>query len=164
MTLYALQAWLRYQMQAKRLHGIHSPFVYHLSELLVNNRDVKERFAEGTAYHPRYQATLALIAHHYQYGAPLIVGSVQDVISASLTVVNTHDVQLWMPILKAWLQQPGDERVIAFPRIHATPAHTASWKQLSAHVRIALSIDLFGAGLLWQKPTFLVKQEFLLGL
>lgn len=62
----------------------------------------------------------------------------------------------------AWHKLISPNIIIVIKGIHKTKENTIAWDTISADLRVKLSLDLFGYGLIFFKEEFKVKQHFIL--
>lgn len=171
MTLHALQQYLRYRWTAKTRHGVHSPFVYKLTDevlrrpqgplaaALVNYfgcRQVHFVTDGNTPTPPFTQAAKDMQVHTVQ-----LLATIGSLPQADMVWVAAPPVH-WQQILDAYKDHLHAGSCMVFTHIHRTAAASAMWQQLYNDPSVQLSIDLYRYGLVFFKPEFKEKQHFVL--
>lgn len=162
----ALLPYIKYLWHAKKLHGVHSPFVYTFSERILYSRQTPKEdlnLPEGL-FTGRYRLLPALIKEHYQYNIPLLLDTVkgEQTISSNFIIISDPNPGNWVQLFNKYRKQLPADCVLIIPSIHNSQRHAAKWRRLHTHPRILLSIDLFGVGVVFFRKEFKEKQHFVL--
>jgi hypothetical protein len=166
--IHALTQFLIYKWRAKGRHGIHSPFAYSFVEDVLQDRgkifkkiQVQDRFSW---LGPEYGALATRVSICYGYRHIVFIPG--DIAAANsnfdMAVVRPGPPAAWQDLVNKSLPFLANGGVIFIPGIHNTSRHTHSWRQLCATPAPCISIDLYGAGLLFFKDDFRQRQHFVL--
>lgn len=158
MTVHAIIELIKYKLSAKRLHGVHSPFAYTLSEdvLYSDKYDAKTDQLSN-----KYEKLQQRIINKYKLNGPVKPDVYKDSYGA-LIIVDDINPGIWLQQVNKLLPTLPAECVIVIPGIHKNKRCTNKWKRITSHPKIPMSVDLYGAGLLFFKNEFKEKQHFIL--
>lgn len=165
MSIHSIIAKLKYRLQAKRLHGVHSPFAYTFSEEILYTTDKPHLPTLPTVRLPaKYQQLLARLKdkRHYTDQCALSAEHDDSLSGKDIIIITEKNPGLWLQLFNKHLPELKSDCVIAVPGIHTTKRHSLKWKRLYTHPKILMSIDLYGLGLIFFKPEFKEKQHFIL--
>ena len=167
MTLHTIIQLAWHRLTAKRLHGVHSPFVFDFATTILAT---PSQLASVQAPLPlpwlpgKYRSIVARIISHYQYNTPIVTSDdLEDIpVAADVLILKSDKPGNWARIFNKYYRVRQNDCLFVVCDIHKTKRHTAKWRKLVNHPKIPMSIDLYGIGLLWFKGSFLVKQHFVL--
>lgn len=169
MTPHAFREYIKYRRKAKRLHGVHSPFVYAFVENVIlshspaaNDVDNIISPLNGNAH----ERLLLRIAQQYNYTAILDLrhANFYDLLPRMYDMVLLRQDRAgdWLATLHKFRFPIKEEGMIVAPGIHSTEDHTEAWNKLKADGAVRMSIDLYDVGLLLFSPAFKEKQHFVI--
>lgn len=149
MSIYSLTQYIKYRLKAKTRHGVHSPFVYGFIEKVLHQKgnsdniplSVKE---DASLLQNKYRCLLTSIDNYCEPSAIHIA-----------LITNVTKLAEQIPHLNS-------NAVVVVTAIYSSPANAAAWIQLHSDAHVKLSIDIYGAGLLFFKKEFKEKQHFVL--
>lgn len=162
MFLYLFFQKLKYRLKAKNLHGVHSPFVYHFNEKILNgpwseNKLDRFPFWEQMKLNPKQSTILDRIITFYRINTVHFLDQRFEIATgkdAGRLLVFTDLSQI--PLIN----NSADIVVVISP--YATEEKNVAWQNLINDSKIPLSIDVFELGILFFREEFLVKQHFVL--
>lgn len=166
MTLHAFIEYVRYKLSAKKLHGVHSPFVYNFSEEVLYSRSIiptQLALPAGTLS-PKYVDLANAIKTHYGCHNPLLLSTktANDNLKYDLVIMTEKNPGKWVQLFNNSYNQFSDEYILIVSEIHATKRYSKKWRRLYTHPKILLSIDLYGLGIIFMRKEFKEKQHFVL--
>ena len=166
MTPHAIIEYCKYKLKAKRLHGVHSPFVYTLSEdvLYKNFVPAKKVTLPSTTLSQKYLQLIDKLSEYYQCNPPLLLSSTtaDDHDQHNFIILTDSNPGTWVQLFNQHLKNIGTESIIVIPSIHSTKRHSAKWRRLYTHPKILMSIDVYGLGIIIFRKDFKEKQHFIL--
>ncbi len=162
MSLYRLIAYLKYFLRAKKLHGIHSPFVYEFSErVLYAGVPVSATLVDVDGV-SRFSAELMeKIRQHYHYGPAKPLAYTTTNADNPLYFMTADKYQDWLPLFERVLSD-AQGYCLLICGIHRSEAHESAWLSVAAHPRVLMSIELLDMGLVFHNIGFKEKQHFVL--
>lgn len=187
---HQIKQYLRYRGKAKNRHGVHSPFVYELTDKVLKKGALPDsNLILATSKHKKL--VNKLIAH---FGCRHILwitnreGETETFISIEQTGNNQvklkterfdfeHSENYPQPdlylldlddandVLQAWEKykeriQP--DNIVMVTSIHHSKDHTVAWNMICDDYVVKLSLDLYKVGLLFFREEFKEKQHFFL--
>lgn len=168
MTLHSIIEYIKYWWNAKSRHKIHSPFVYGFTEHVLRNKGIS-RVAEYqfTGYHwlgKKNHRLLERLMKYFGYSSILVVPpEIDDESGHYDIVVLKNDVpRHWVRLFNKHLHLAHPGSIFLVHDIHKTNGHTLKWNRLKNHPRVKLSIDVYGAGLLFFNEDIKEKQAFII--
>lgn len=184
---HQFRKYISYRRKAKARHGVHSPFVYALSDYLLKS-NVHTPLILATSHHKKL--VNKLISY---FGCNNILwltnkdGESETFLSIKReengvqlrTERFNYDQYKEYPAPDLYLfdlRAPGDWRlawekykdklspnaILLIISIHHSQAHTEAWETISAATMVKMSIDLYRVGLLFFREEFKEKQHFVL--
>lgn len=162
MTLHAFIEYVKYKVKAKKLHGVHSPFVYSFSEdVLYSNKYASDAIDITTE--EKYNLLTGRIQKNYQLTGPQNLSITDTETKANTLFAITDDNPgHWLQIINKHVGNLTNDSFIVIPGIHKNKRCSAKWKRITSHPKIPMSIDLYGLGVLVIKNEFKEKQHFTL--
>lgn len=187
--IHRLSAYLKYLVRARGRHGVHSPFVYQLTENLLQKK--LPELKSGLAIAQHSQLVNVLISY-FQCKHILWIcngeGESETLISMSRTpagdvsirterfeyhqfgdfplpdacLMNLDDPAKWLLAWQKYREHIGTGSMVIISSIHFSEAHTAAWNSIRADETVRLSIDLYRVGLLFFREEFKERQHFVL--
>lgn len=162
MSLYLFFQKIKYQLCAKNRHGIHSPFVYHFVEKILNdrwpNKDIRcFPFWKQANLSSKQSLILDRICSYYPIHSIHFLEEIFE--------ISTHKEGGRLLIYKEPKQvelniNQNDIVIILNP--YSSTSQYLNWETLKKEPKISLSIDIYEMGILFFREEFLVKQHFLL--
>lgn len=170
-------------------HGVHSPFVYHLTENLLRNKLPELKTVLATA---RHKQLVNVLISYFQCKHLLWISkkagesetfisispepaggmSVQaerfecqqsvDFLLPDAYLIDLDDPAEWLLAWHKYREHVGPGSLVLISSIHSSRAHTAAWNMIRADEAVRLSIDLYRVGLLFFREEFKEKQHFVL--
>ncbi|PQJ10371.1 hypothetical protein CJD36_010360 [Flavipsychrobacter stenotrophus] len=166
MTRHAIIEYIKYSLRAKRLHGVHSPFVYSFSEEVLYAPATKSTDTRLPKLDlpVKYVDLILKISEHYHCNNSLLLASAtsDQHQQFDLTIFTESNPGTWLQLFNKHFKSITTESVIIVPAIHSTKRHTAKWRRLYTHPKILLSIDVYGIGLIFFRKEFKEQQHFIL--
>ncbi len=166
MTRHAIIEYIKYSLRAKRLHGVHSPFVYSFSEdvLYAQVTTSKDTRLSKLELPGKYIDLILKIGEHYHCNDSLLLNSTttDQHKQFDLTIFTESNPGTWVQLFNKHFKNITTESVIIIPAIHSTKRHSAKWRRLFTHPKILLTIDVYGIGLIFFRKEFKEKQHFIL--
>lgn len=166
MRPHALTEYLKYLWQAKKLHGVHSPFVYAFSEqvLYAVNAPAADIKIQPGLFHKRYSRLPGIIKQHFNYNKLLLLSAATDIHVGKhdMVIVTEENPGNWVQVFNKYYHCLDSDTVMIVPKIHATKRHSVKWRRLHTHPKILLSIDVYGMGIIFFRKEFKEKQHFVL--
>ena len=166
MTIHAVIAYIKYSWSAKKLHGVHSPFVYKFSEDILYSTTRSMRTIDLKSLHlqTRYIELINKINEYYHCNENLLLTSrTEDNNSLyDLILLTDNNPGTWVQLLNTHFKNLKAESIIIVPHIHANKRSSDKWRRLHTHPKILLSMDLYGLGIIFFRKEFKEKQHFIL--
>lgn len=146
-------------------HGIHSPFVYDFVETIVQNR--RNMQVNSWQSYPgadeKYARLFNRITQYYNYRHLLWLPSDEaDIAKYDVLIFPQKEPLLWLPLANKYVHLLKNNSAIFIGDIHCDATHSHEWDRVCNHPKVMMSIDLYGAGLLFFKDDFKEKQHFVL--
>lgn len=162
MSLFLFFQKLKYRLKAKNRHGIHSPFVYHFVEKILNGRwpDKELRsfpFWKQAKLTSKQSLILDRICSYYPIQTIHFLGETFEISTRQeggrlLIYAESRQVELKV--------NPSDIIILLNP--YSSKSQYINWQILKKEPEISLSIDICEMGILFFREEFLVKQHFTL--
>lgn len=162
MSLFLFFQKLKYRLEAKNRHGIHSPFVYHFVEKILNGRwpDKELRyfpFWKQAKLTSKQSLILDRIYSYYPIQTIHFLGETFEISTRQeggrlLIYAESRQVELKV--------NPSDIIILLNP--YSSKSQYINWQILKKEPEISLSIDICEMGILFFREEFLVKQHFTL--
>ena len=167
MTLHAIIRLAIHRMKAKRLHGVHSPFVFDFAKHVLaasGKFAVSDSLRQTHALSKQQLQTVSSILRHYNYQMPIVIGDDEEeiAVAADVLILRSDKPGNWVRIFNKYNRLRKTNCVFVVTGIHQTKRHTAKWHRLCSYPMVPLSIDLYNLGLIWYHPSFKEKQHFVL--
>jgi len=186
---HQLKEYLKYSRKASGRHGVHSPFVYELTEQLLKRRLPAANLMLATSRHKRMVNKIityfgckhilwitnkdgeaeTYIAIEEGAGATVKLrterfnfAEFSSYPAPELYLLDLAEPADWVTAWEKYKDRIRPDDIVLITSIHHSAAHTAAWEQVHTDDRIKLSVDLFKLGLLFFKEEFKEKQHFVL--
>lgn len=151
---------LKYHFRAKNRHGIHSPFVYHFVDTVLNGGGLKQPLVYSSLWkqlrlNQKQSIILDKICALYPIDSIHFLD--QEIVhaadkDASRLFIFFDALEIPLPL------QSRDIVVLINP--YASKDNFLNWRKVYTQPHIPLSLDVFELGILFFRKEFLVKQHF----
>ncbi len=167
MTIHALKEYIRYKWNAKKLHGVHSPFAYEFSEKVLYENGIPAHGRDLSIakwLRPHFFKVLARLVAFYNYQTVFCLDkeNEEDAGTYDVLLLKDNEPGNWVRLFNKHYPHLKPNCAIMVSGIHKTERHTAKWQRLYKHPRVMMSIDLYGVGVLFFRKEFKEKQHFVL--
>ncbi len=187
-STHRIRQYLKHLRKAKGRHGVHSPFVYALTDYLLKKKEREEtRLILQTTRNKKLVNELLQyfdcrhvlwLANHYGEPETLIsfersAGEQVRIKSEpfdhqrldqypqpDLLLIDLLDPGDWLPVYNKYKSLLHPNSLVLINGIHHTSKHTEAWDALTEETGVRLSLDLFKLGLLLFRDEFREKQHF----
>ncbi|MCC6186740.1 MAG: hypothetical protein IT256_06275 [Chitinophagaceae bacterium] len=162
MTLFYYWQRFLYKFKAKNRHDIHSPFVYDFIESVVNNssgmhNNIAATFFADANLKQKQIAILERICVHYGISA-IVLYDIEMILNT-----DSECVRLWIfENAKDVIWPLNTEDIVVVLHLYSYKDLLDNWHLKAKNAQVTLSINVFELGVLFFKPTFKVKQQFVL--
>lgn len=168
MNIHSIKEYIKYQWTAKSRHRVHSPFVYNFIEQVLRNKlkapahDKEYRNYKWMG--ARYQRLLTRTVKYFDHKTLICVPPETDDETGTYDVlILKNDVpRQWVRLFNKYAHALHNNSIVLVAGIHGTERHTSKWNRLCNHPKVKMSMDLYGAGLLFFNDEFKEKQSFVL--
>lgn len=162
MSLFLFFQKLKYRLKAKNRHGIHSPFVYHFVEKILNGRwpDKELRyfpFWKQAKLTSKQSLILDRISSYYPIQTIHFLGETFEM----STPQERGRLLIYAEPKQVNLNINASDIIILLNPYSSTSQYL-NWEILKKEPNISLSIDIYEMGILFFREEFLVKQHFLI--
>lgn len=187
-TWYRTKKKIQHRFQGKARHGVHSPFVFALSEYLRRHKKYEEPLLLLTSGNQRLinqligylmpqqmiwlsdnQPIDTLLVSMKPQSAGImaltttpITESEFGALTPDMVIIDRQDEQAWRRLFQAIRGRMQEKGCFMILKPHVTPAHSEVWRQIHQLPEVRLSIDMLDVGLLFFDQAFLEKQHFLI--
>mgnify|MGYP007107592537 CR=1 FL=1 len=186
---HQLRGYLKYRRKAMGRHGVHSPFVYELTEKFLKKKTEPANLILATS---RHKKLINNIIAYFQCKHILWLtnkdGETETFISIEYETNNkiklrterfhfdqytsspqpdlylfdlTHPSD-WMNAWEKYKPHLKPNNMALISSIHHSKEHTQAWENIYSDKTVKLSVDLFKVGLLFFRKEFNEKQHFVL--
>ncbi len=163
MTINSFIEYLKFKWKARGRHGIHSPFVYAFVEDVIQER--KKLPVVNTIEFPgipeRYALLLKRMVMYYRLELQTKWPD-DPTINGDTLLLLTEAAAEWFRYADKYFHLLQHNSAVFIPDIHQTALHTTAWNNICRHPKVMMSIDLYGAGLVFFRNEFKEKQHFVL--
>lgn len=162
MFLYLFFQKLKYWLKAKNLHGVHSPFVYHFNEKILNrpcsaNNQARFPFWEQMKLNSKQSIILDRISTCYRINTVHFLDQ-----RFEISAEKDAGQLLLFTDLSQIPKINNSADIVVFIGPYASKETNVAWQNLIKDSKTPLSIDVFELGILFFREEFLVKQHFVL--
>jgi len=186
---HQLKEYIKYRKKARGRHGVHSPFVYDLTETLLKQRSEPANLVLATSRHKRLtnsiisyfrckhvlwltnedgeSETYITIEEEGKGQVKLRTerfsyDSFSTYPAPELYLVDLQNPADWLSAWNKYKDHIRPDDIMLFIAPHHSKEHTAAWSAIHHDEKVKLSIDLFKAGLLFFRKEFKEQQHFVL--
>lgn len=162
MSLFSFFQKIKYTLRAKSRHGVHSPFVYHFIEKILNeqlpDKDIDQLpYWKSLNLSTKQMLILDRICSYFQINAIHLDGNQTEI------AANNSDRRLLIYSDPAQIEFDNDEDdIIVILKPYSSQEKYMGWEKLISNTKIPLTLDIFEMGILFFRKEFLVKQHFYL--
>jgi hypothetical protein len=166
-NLHSIKEYVIYRWAALGRHGVHSPFAYHLVDIVLpecSKAGAVGALNDCTWLPRKYKSLASGLADRYNYTNIKLLENEQEEPAGKyqLLVLNNAIPGQWVRLFNRYCNHMQPNSIIMVAGIHNSPRHTAKWQRLCKHPRVMMSVDLYGAGLIFFRSEFREKQHFIL--
>ena len=186
---HQFKQYIRHQRKGKARHGVHSPFIYQLSEYLTGKHVHTGNLILATSKHKKLVSEIVTYfnARHILWltnkaGDSETMLSLERLDNSRVNLRSerflydkreafpTPDLYLldfrnaaeWLQAWEKYRKLIRPEDVVIIISIHHSKEHTRAWERLAEDRQVRCSIDLYRLGLLFFREELKEKQHFLL--
>ena len=186
---HQLIEYIKYRRKAKSRHGVHSPFVYELTENLLKKKTVDSNLVLATNRHKKlvnkiikyFNCRHILWLTNRDGESETYIAIEQDgsgkmrlrterfnfsqftsYETPDLYLIDLHNPNDWKTAWEKYRPYLRSDSIVLITSIHHSKEHTVAWEHIFTDRNVKLSIDLFKIGLLFFKDEFKETQHFVL--